>query len=157
VPGSLALWQGGPLLHPAGFLGGKLGSRGQINTVLPGQLLHLCDELSKRRFLVDTGAVFPVLPHRSKGTPSGTSLRGPDGRPIACWGERQLSVSFSGQAFTWTFLLADTKFPVLGADFLRHHGLVVDLAAGRLIKTATLQQLGLAVSSSGAGGLLASV
>ncbi len=40
---------------------------------------------------------------------------------------------------------------------MRHHGLVVDLAAGRLINTATLQQLGSAVSSSVAGGLLASV
>ncbi len=157
MPSTLALWQGRPFLHPAVFLGGKLGSRGQINAMLPGQLLHLCDELSKRRFLVDTGAVFSVFPHRSKGAPSGPSLRGPDGRPIACWGEKQLSVSFSGQAFTWTFLLADTKFPILGADFLRHHGLVVDLAAGRLINTATLQQLGSAVPSSVAGGLLASV
>jgi hypothetical protein len=61
-------------------------------------------------------------------------------------GEKQLSL-----------FLADTKFPILGADFLRHHCLVVDLAAGRLNNTDTLQQLGSAVSSPGAGGLLASV
>jgi hypothetical protein len=44
-----------------------------------------------------------------------------------CWGEKQLTIYFGGQQFQWIFLLSDICFPILGADFLRHFNLVVDL------------------------------
>jgi hypothetical protein len=35
-------------------------------------------------------------------------------------------------------LLADVRFPILGADFLRHHKLLVDMADNQLIPASSL-------------------
>ncbi len=32
------------------------------------------------------------------------------------WGEREIPLSFDGQHFTWSFLLAAVQFPILGMD-----------------------------------------
>jgi hypothetical protein len=45
---------------------GKLTSKGRLNAVAPGPLVHIEDQLSKRRFLVDTGASFSIYPFSSK-------------------------------------------------------------------------------------------
>jgi hypothetical protein len=37
--------------------------------------------------------------------------------------------------FRWTFLLATVDFAILGADFLKHHRLAVDLHSGQLVNT----------------------
>ncbi len=126
--------------------------------MLAGQLLHIEDDISRRRFLIDTGATYSVFPYCSAEAPSGPLLSGPGGRPIACWGEKTFSNSFSGQPFRWTFLLADVRFPIVGADFLKHFHLVVDLAAWCVIDTTTLRRFGPGISSSpSSGGLLSLV
>ena len=117
----------GPLLL------GKLTVRGRLNAVVPGELVHVTDQITSRRFLVDTGAAFSIFPHQSSAPPSGPSLSGPCGKNIPCWGERRLDLCFSGRRFQWTFLLAAVQFPILGVDFLRHHRLLVDPAAGSLV------------------------
>jgi hypothetical protein len=134
---------------------GKLEGLGHLNAVFPGQLLHLQDDFSNRRFLIDTGAAYSVFPHKSSEAPLRPLLRGPSGQPIACWGKRCISVSFSGRPFERTFLLVEVRFPLLGADFLHHHGLVVDLAAGWLIQPPTLPLFASASSSALGSGLLA--
>ena len=118
-------------------MAGKLDVPGRLNAVAAGSLVYVTDQASSRRFLIDTGASFSILPHHSSARPSGPNLSGPDGQPIACWGDRTLHLVFSGQQFKWTFLLADVKFPIIGVDFLRAHMLIVDPAAGRLVATAT--------------------
>jgi hypothetical protein len=112
---------------------GKLGHQGRLNAVIPGSLVHIVDQLSNRRFLVDTGAIFSIFPHSSAATPSGPKLRGAAGQLIPCWGERTLNLSFQGKHFTWTFLLAAVSFPIIGVDFLRHFRLMVDPAANALV------------------------
>ena len=108
-------------------LGGKRPCRGQLNAVAPGQLLHVVDSLTKRRFLVDTGAAYSIIPHSSTDHPVGPALQGPGGQAIPCWGERELQLQLGDRVFLWTFLLAKVDFAILGADFLRHHQLAVDL------------------------------
>jgi hypothetical protein len=100
---------------------GKLAVQGRLNAVGPGALVHIQDQLSKRRFLVDTGASFSIFPHHSSAPASGPVLSGPSGKTIPCWGEKFLTLSFHGKTFTWTFLLAAVQFPILGVDFLRHY------------------------------------
>jgi hypothetical protein len=73
---------------------------GQLNAVAPGELLHLSDELSGRRFLVDTGASYSIFPYQSSQPVCGHVLKGPGGQTISCWGEKQLPVQFSGRHFT---------------------------------------------------------
>jgi hypothetical protein len=94
--------------------------RGRLNAVVPGPLVHVCDQISGRCFLVDTGGAFSIFPHQSSDTPNGPLLSGPAGRNIPCWGERRLDLCFNGRLFQWTFLLDAVQFPILGIDFLCH-------------------------------------
>ncbi len=118
---------------------GKLASRGLVSAIAPGQLVHITDQFSQRRFLVDTGAADSVYPHSSPSFPGGPALSGAAGQPISCWGERQLQLSFDGQVFSWPFLLAAVQFPIIGVDFLRHFGLLVDSAVNQLVDRRTMQ------------------
>ena len=38
-----------------------------------------------------------------------------------------MHVAAGGRRFSWTFLLADVALPIIGADFLKHFQLLVDL------------------------------
>ncbi len=118
---------------------GKLASRGLVNAVSPGQLVYIVDQLSRRRFLVDTGAAFSVFPHSSASPPLGPALAGAAGQSIPCWGEQQFQLLLNGTSFTWHFLLAAVQFPIIGVDFLRHFGLLVDPVGNRLVDRLTLQ------------------
>ena len=84
--------------------------------------------------LVDTGASYSIVPHKSPALPTGPNLAGPNGQRIDCWGETKLTLSFNGRLFSWTFLLADVKFGILGVDFLTAHQLQVDSAGSQLIE-----------------------
>ena len=112
---------------------GKLDRQGRLNAVVPGSLVHIVDQLSNRRFLVDTGASYSIFPHTSSAAPSGPKLRGAAGQLIPCWGEKTFDLSFQGRRFSWTFLLAAVSFPIIGVDFLRHFKLMVDPAANALV------------------------
>jgi hypothetical protein len=89
---------------------GKLGYQARLAAVVAGTLVHIQDEISGTRFLVDTGASFSILPHRSPAAAKGPRLFGPAGQPIACWGERLLHLRFQGRDFSWPFLLAAVDF-----------------------------------------------
>jgi hypothetical protein len=113
-------------------LAGKLGRRGVVAAVHPGRLFFTSDSVSHRRYLVDTGSVFSIMPWKSSNTPSGPNLSGADGRRIPCWGERPFTVTIGSIPRQRRFLLAAVSFPILGVDFLRHHSLAVDVANLRL-------------------------
>jgi hypothetical protein len=117
-------------LHVAGP--GKLGSRVaaavDAQPGSPGRLGALQCHQSKKLFLVDTGAVFSVIPYKSDAPATGPAITSAAGARIPCWGWRSAAVKFGTQSFTWRFLLAAVSFPLLGADFLRHFKLVVDLS-----------------------------
>ena len=82
---------------------------------------------------MNTGSSYSILPHKSKQPTSWPHLCTADHSLIACWGDRRLHVAAGGRRFTWTFLLADVAMPIIGADFLRHFGLLVDLGEMRLL------------------------
>ena len=46
-------------------------------------------------------------------------------------------LQFPGKPFIWDFEVAEVKKPILGADFLTAHSLVVDLQRDCLISTRT--------------------
>jgi hypothetical protein len=105
---------------------GKVGGPGRLNAVAAGQVIHMLDQITNRRFLVDTGASYSILPHRSSLPATGPKLFGPAGQLIPCWGDGLVQLPFQDQDFSWKFLLADVAFPILGVDFLRAHKLVID-------------------------------
>jgi hypothetical protein len=112
-----------------------------LNAVAPGQLVHIVDQLTGRRFLIDTGTSYSIFPHRSMSPLSGPLLTRASGQQIPCWGERVVQLDFHVCRFKWTFLLADVSFAIIGVVFLHSHKLLVDPAANRLVDTASLQSL----------------
>ncbi len=108
------------------------------------------DQLTDRRYLVDTGASFSLIPHRSNAPPAREPrLIGPNGSRIRCWGEERRRLRFSGREFEWSFLQADVSFPILGVDFLRSNKLLVDVASNTLVDSATGDTLALTRRPSG--------
>ena len=156
---ALAVRRGGSQL-PGPLQLGKLSCRGSLNAVTPGQLVFIADQFENRRYLVDTGAAFSILPHSSPAVPRGPALSGPGGASIACWGEKHCTVSFGGEQYEWNFLLAAVSFPILGIDFLKHYGLLVDPAGQRLVKApvdcsvAVVAQLSAGGQPSYIGGVM---
>ncbi len=108
--------------------GKRTGRQWTLNQVTAGgKLLHLFDRRSRTNFLVDTGAERSVLPFKSQNSPAGPHLVTASGATIPAWGTRKTTVQFGDDSFTFTFVLAAIAYPILGADFLAHHHLLVDL------------------------------
>jgi hypothetical protein len=114
-------------------MAGKLGCRDVVLAVHPGRLFYITDRVSHRCYLVDTGSAFSIMLWKSAAAPAGPSLTAADGRRIPCWGEQSFTVTIGGVPRRWSFLLVAVSFPIIGIDFLRSHGLLVDVANLRLL------------------------
>ena len=107
----------------------------------PAGLVNVTNQLSNRRFLVDTGAAYSILQNQSSTLPSGPPLAGPNDRPIACWGDKPVQLVLNNRRFQWTFLLAAVQCPIIGVDFIRAHHLLVDPFNNRLLDLSTFRSL----------------
>jgi cleavage and polyadenylation specificity factor subunit 1 len=104
---------------------------------LPYDGFYIRDELTNRYFLVDTGAFVSVIPasdpDRATRQRDDTRLVSANGTPIVSYGTVEVSLQFARKSYTWSFTIADVAKPLLGADFLAHHSLLVDVAGRRLV------------------------
>ena len=101
-------------------------------------LLRLHDKNTKLNFLIDTGAALRALPAgQSDCFKNGdVTLRAANNSIINTYGSRQLIFDFElPRPLTWKFLVADVSQPIICADFLLQHKLLVDLDRRRLIDT----------------------
>ncbi|UYV63773.1 hypothetical protein LAZ67_2005590 [Cordylochernes scorpioides] len=91
--------------------------------------LFITDRRSAYLFLVDTGAEVSVIPPPVKNArPSHRQLFAANGSIIHTYGERHLELDLGlGRLLRWPFIIADVGVSIIGADFLRHYGLTVDL------------------------------
>ena len=128
-------------------LAGKRAGRPPVVASAAGHnsgLLFLCDTISKRQFLVDTGAEISVLPATGLDRctrQTGPSLLAANGSSIRTYGTRTLSLHFASNTYQWNFVVADVSRPLLGADFLRSNSLLVDLQGKRLVDAATFHSV----------------
>jgi hypothetical protein len=107
-------------------------------------MIFLQDEESKQQFMVDTGTVCSILPHRSKMPLTGPQLSGADGKAIPCCRSIRRRLTF----FV-TFLLTVVYKPILGLDFLSAHGLLVDPVGCQVLDSKTLKPLSKAKTAAG--------
>ena len=119
------------------------------------RLFFLRDRNSSLRFLVDTGVEVSVIPPsgpRHTLHPTGYSLQAANQSSIATYGTRSLTLDLGlRRTFRWIFIIADVKHAILGADFLHHYGLSVDIRKSRLLDTLTqLQVHGLSTQTASA-------
>ncbi|KFD60018.1 LOW QUALITY PROTEIN: hypothetical protein M514_27802 [Trichuris suis] len=78
-------------------------------------------------FLVDTVAA---------RKPSNASVHAINGTPVAVHGSKTLTVHFYVlPPAKWTFIVANVETAIIGADFIHHHRLVVDLANSRVFQS----------------------
>ena len=100
------------------------------------RLFFVTDHASGLRFLVDTGAEVSVIPP-SRGahssTPAGPSLQAANKSVIATFSTRSLVLNLRlRRSFPWTFIITVVQHPILGADFLSHFNLLVDVTHSHL-------------------------
>ena len=99
-------------------------------------------------FLVNTGAEVSVIPRTlTSGTPQsspqpGITLQAINLSPIMTFGNCSITLNIGlRRSFRWMFVIADVKHAILGADFLRHYNLLVDIKHSALIDTLTHLQV----------------
>ena len=108
-----------------------------------GRRLFVTDRRTGVRFLVDTGAEVSVLPPSRQDrnrhhSPSSPSLTAVNGSAITTFGQRCLALDLGlRRNFSFIFIVADVSHAILGADFLSHFSLQVDLRRRCLQDTLT--------------------
>ncbi len=109
------------------------------------RLLFVTDTHTNTRFLIDTGSevsVIPPTPADRRRSPDPLALTAVNNTTIHTYGQRSLTLSLGlRRSLPWIFIIADVQRPILGADFLRHYGLMVDLTQRKLIDTCTHLQV----------------
>ena len=89
----------------------------------PYKLLYVTDKHNKCNYLINTGAGVSLLP---KSCANRTSNAAPT--TINTYGNCRRVVDVGPKRdYAWTFIVADVKQQIIGADFLIHYSLLVDL------------------------------
>lgn len=100
----------------------------------------MIDKNAGYRFLIDTGAEISLLPSHlfNRRTLSQFKLFAANNSQIDTFGNVRLSLDLGlRRSFVWNFCVAAVQFPIIGADFISHHGLMVDLHGRRLVDKTT--------------------
>ncbi|XP_043263808.1 uncharacterized protein LOC122404022 [Colletes gigas] len=109
--------------------------------------LFVLDRARNEDYLVDTGSDLCVYPRSFiKGPLPKTKyeLFAANGSIIPTYGLKPASLDLGlRRAFVWRFVVADVSKPIIGADFLAHFSLLVDLKGKQLLdRTTTLTTTG---------------
>lgn len=122
---------------------GKLGGSFVFSAANDGQQnsrLFVYDKISGFRFLVDSGAAVSCFPQRlsPESSPAELTLWAANGSRIRTFGSKTFELKFNVEKkFPWSFLVAEVSHPIIGADFLRHFGLLVDVKNNCLLDKST--------------------
>ncbi|GFU74930.1 retrovirus-related Pol polyprotein from transposon opus [Trichonephila clavipes] len=102
--------------------------------------LFLLDRKSGQKFLIDSGSEICVIspsPTMNKSPQSNFSLFADNNTKIPAYGmvRKELNLDLR-RPFIWTFIIADES-SIIGADFLKHFNLLIDLKKKRLMDVET--------------------
>ena len=103
-------------------------------------LFYITDRTSGLKFLIDTGAEVSVVPrsHTHRKTQKGPSLQAINNTSIPTYGTCSLTLNLGlRRTFRWVFIIADVSKAIIGADFLKHYGLSVEMKSHRLLDPLT--------------------
>ena len=84
-------------------------------------LLHITDNKTGDKYLVDGGALLSILPptpHQRLKGPTTTKLKAANGTNIDCFGSVTNTIQIGTNCFEFEFVVADVQCRILGADFL---------------------------------------
>ena len=108
---------------------------------LSSRLFYISDNNTHTRFLIDTGSevsVIPPTPTDRRHPPDKLTLMAVNDTPIRTFGKRSLTLDLGlRRPFPRVFIIVDVQRPILGADFLRHFGLLVNMKQRQLSDATT--------------------
>ena len=116
--------------------GQPLMATGVAGQSTPSRLFRIYDSSTTLSFLIDTGAEVSVITPSvlKKQCQQELTLQAANNSSIATYGKKSLTLDLGlRRTFQWVFVTANVTVPILGADFLRHFGLLVDMQHHRLI------------------------
>ncbi|BHF75676.1 hypothetical protein SprV_0501877200 [Sparganum proliferum] len=102
--------------------------------------LFLWDRIAGAKFLVDSGAEVSVVPPTpaERKTRSSFCLTAANNSSIPTFGQRFITLDLGlRRIFRWIFIITDASVALIGADFLAHFNLLVDLKNRRLVDCIT--------------------
>jgi len=119
--------------------------------------LTMTDTKNGMRYLIDTGADVSIIPKitvKGKTTLSKYKLYAANNTLISTYGSKLVHVNLGlRRKLDWTFIVADIKQAIIGADFLAHYGLLVDLKHKLLRDGTTNSKANGILSKSKIGGI----
>ena len=115
--------------------------RGKFDQSPNSRRLFVTDRETKTQFLVDTGADLCVFPRpfiRGQRSKSNYELYAANDTVIPTY-EFETFIPDLGfrRDYAWRFVIAEVSKPILGADFLDHYALLVDIRNNRLVDSST--------------------
>ena len=107
------------------------------------QQLLITDYNSGRCFLIDTGAQVSVIPTTGseKLFPTTDQLQAANGTPITTYEAVSATLHLNNRTYSTRLVKTDVKRPLLGADFLRQHNILVDICGKQLILADTYSSI----------------
>ena len=122
----------GPGKRERRLLGSAVGRHPTVSSVSNSSsgLMSITDRLSRRTYLVDSGADECIYPASAADQfqAQTTDLIAANGSSIKTFGKWSLKISFApGHEVQHRFWIANVMRPILGANFFATNGLVIDL------------------------------
>ncbi|BHF70800.1 hypothetical protein SprV_0301385300 [Sparganum proliferum] len=106
-----------------------------------GRTFYVCDNVTRRRFLVDTGAQISLVPPTpvDRRCPSpDLHLQAANCSPISTFGSLSLTLNIGlRRSFSWIFVIVDVPHAILGSDYLAEFDLLVDCRRSCLLDRIT--------------------
>lgn len=102
--------------------------------------MYVTDIQTGARFLIDSGADVSVVPPsmQDKQRFNKLVLYAANGSQIHTYGERLIKLNIGlRREYCWPFIIANVQQPLIGADFLNHFGLLIDIKNKRLVDNTT--------------------
>lgn len=103
--------------------------------------LHIIDRNTGHKFLIDSGSTISIYPKSFtplKLAVNPLILHAANSTTITTYGQQLFSLDLGlRRTFQWLFTIADISTPIIGADFVANHGLLIDLKGRRLLDPAT--------------------
>lgn len=108
------------------------------------KLMYLTDPLTRRKFLIDSGCEISVIP-RSPSDRLDEKVkfksRSANGTAIRTYDTKVVKIKVGSRYVKWTFVVADVTGPIMGIDFMKAHGLIIDSADNCLVDRVTSERI----------------
>ncbi|XP_066602846.1 uncharacterized protein [Prorops nasuta] len=114
---------------------------GEVNQFSQELRLFIHDKQTNIKYLIDSGSSVSIIPANKcqiGGKKDNLVLYAANTSVIPTFGRRTLKLDLHlRREFTWTFIIAEVPTAIIGADFITHYNVIIDLKNKRLIDGTT--------------------